>query len=90
MVELQGKYQSSSISLFVLSRIASILLLGVLVLLSCREKTSNPNKELTLDAFSELEDERYSIDVGEIRENIAGLAGEDKALSSVDRQVGKY
>lgn len=90
MVELQGKYQSSSISLFVLSRIASILLLGVLVLLSCREKTSNPNKELTLDAFSELEDERYRIDVDEIRENIAGLAGKDKALSSVDRQVGKY
>ena len=66
------------------------MLLGVLVLLSCREKTSNPNKELTLDAFSELEDERYRIDVGEIRENIAGLAGKDKALSSVDRQVGKY
>lgn len=65
-------------------------MLGVLLLSSCHEKTSNPNTGLTLNAFSELEDKRFCIDVHEIQKNIAKLIREDNVQSSVDRQVRKY
>lgn len=60
------------------------------MLSSCHKKVGNPNKGLTLDAFSELEDKRYRIDIHKIRDNIAIQIKDDSFISSAERQVSKY
>ena len=60
------------------------------MLSSCHKKVGNPNKGLTLDAFSELEDKRYRIDIHKIRDNIAIQIRDDSFISSAEQQVSKY
>ena len=50
----------------------------------------NPNKELTLDDFSKLSDDRFKLDSRKIRKNIARLIEADGIMLPVDRLIRGY
>ncbi len=64
--------------------------MGFLLLSSCNEKTNNPYKGLTLDAFSELSSDCYKLDARVIRERISGIAENDGAPLSMDIRTRKF
>lgn len=73
-----------------MSRSAFSLLFIVVAFFSCHEEAENPNGILTLEAFSELKVENYSLNSSKIRNYIGILAEEDAVSLVMDRQTKKY
>ena len=48
----------------------ALCLIAVVLFTACGGGVSNPNKNITLDSFSELRDERFMLNSEEIRNNI--------------------
>lgn len=70
--------------------IAILAIVGVAMLMSCKEKTTNPNKELTMEAFSDLKKPSLSLRSPLIRKYISTLWQNDKDSSSTDYSTRRY
>lgn len=57
---------------------------------SCHDATNNHDKNINLDTFSDLRDEKYSLDIVDIREHISKIASEDGVALPMDGFVNKY
>lgn len=73
-----------------MSRSVFSLCFIILAFFSCHEGVKNPNRGLTLDAFSELNVEKYSLNSYKIRNYIGRLAEEDAVSFAMDRQAKRY
>lgn len=58
--------------------------------ISCQEKQENPNKALTLDAFSELRKSAFFVDAQMVRKYLRQLAREDSGKMVADRQTRSH
>lgn len=75
---------------FILPRLVFFLILVLITCSSCLDNVRNPNKELTLDDFSKLSDDRFKLDSRKIRKNIARLIEADGIMLPVDRLIRGY
>ena len=66
------------------------LILLCLLVSSCHDATNNHDKNINLDTFSDLRDEKYSLDIVDIREHISKIASEDGVALPMDGFVNKY
>lgn len=62
----------------------------IVIVSSCHEKTENINKDLSLEAYSDLKVAKYSLDVDKIRSQILRLAFNDGVALPMDGRVIKY
>lgn len=62
----------------------------IVIVSSCHDKADNPNKELSLDRFSDLRVDEYSLNSVKIRNHISRLAGKDGVLLPMDGRVKRY
>lgn len=60
------------------------------ILVSCNKKTTNPNKNITSDAFSKMKMQKYSIRSYHIRGQIDSLCKYDKDSTLTDYRVRSY
>ncbi len=60
------------------------------ILGSCSKKTENPNKDITIDAFSKMRMQRYSVRSYRIRGEIDSLCKYDKDSTVTDYRVRSY
>lgn len=67
-----------------------IFLFFIVIVSSCHEKTENINKDLSLEAYSDLKVAKYSLDVDKIRSQILRLAFNDGVALPMDGRVIKY
>ena len=58
--------------------------------ISCQEKQENPNKALTLDAFSELRKSAFCVDAQTVKKHLRQLAREDSGKMVADRQTRSH
>ena len=73
-----------------MSRIAYFLILLSACFSSCTIGSDNPNKDITLEAFSGFKDNNLFIDGDSIRAYIAGMMRADGQSLPSDRYVHKY
>lgn len=59
-------------------------------LCGCKEKSVNPNSNISLEAFSDLETPSYALNSTKIKEHIASLCYADKDSSTADYRVRTY
>lgn len=71
-------------------RFVFFLLLVLIMLSSCQDNVRNPNKELTLDCFSDLGDSRLKLNSRKIRKNISQLIEKDGVMLPVDKHLRRY
>ena len=62
----------------------------IVIVSSCHEKTENINKDLSLEAYSDLKVAKYSLNVDKIRSQILRLAFNDGVALPMDGRVIKY
>lgn len=70
--------------------IVALAIVGATVMVGCKDKITNPNKELTVEAFSDLKKPSLSLRSPLIREYIADLWRQDNDSSSTDYSVRRY
>jgi len=61
-----------------------------MALSSCHDEVTNPNKELTLEAFSDLKTNEYKLNSHRIRNLIDQLIRDDGTPFAMDKRVRKY
>ena len=61
-----------------------------MVVVSCHDIKVGHDKELSLETFSDLRDDKYSLDAINIREHISKIVSEDGVALPMDGQVKKY
>lgn len=61
-----------------------------MVFSSCRGSVENPNKELSLEAFSDFRTKEYALNSHQIRRNIDRLMSSDGIQLPMDRQTRRY
>lgn len=57
---------------------------------SCHRNTNNIGKKYSLDYYSDLRDEKYSLNVGQIHQYICDLCSKDVVSFAMDKQTKKY
>lgn len=62
----------------------------MIALVGCKEKISNPNTDLTMQAFSDMKVSEFALRSNEIREHIGSLCRADKDSSTADYRVRAY
>lgn len=62
----------------------------IVIISSCHEKVDSPNKELSLETFSDLRVDKYSLNASKIRNHILHLALNDGVALPMDGRVIKY
>ena len=67
-----------------------VIVLSFAVVIGCKENVANPNKQLTLEAFSDLKTERYAINSHIIRDYIDSLCNNDIDSTVADYRVRSY
>lgn len=60
------------------------------ILMACQEEKVNPNRNLTLDVFSTLKTQAYSVNTTHIVEQLDELVRQDKGALPIDRYVRSY
>lgn len=67
-----------------------VFLFFIAIVSSCHEKAESPYKELSLDTFSDLKVDEYSLNADKIRNHILQLAFNDGVALPMDGRVIKY
>lgn len=57
---------------------------------SCQENSFNPNKELTLDAFSDMRNSKYQLNHSQINRKLQRLAKTELSATAADRQTLRH
>ena len=60
------------------------------ILMACQEEKVNPNRNLTLDVFSTLKTQAYSVNTTHVVEQLDELVRQDKGALPIDRYVRSY
>lgn len=74
----------------VIPRLALVLILALCLFSSCRKQEENPNKNLTLEVFSEMKTPSFSVNSHRIREHLSQILNADTGHLVGDRQVRSY
>lgn len=73
-----------------MSRLVLVLILALCLFSSCRKQEEYPNKNLTLEVFSEMKTHSFSINSHRIREHLNQILKADTGKLVGDRQVRNY
>lgn len=86
MLHTQGrKYSQKSFHSLTLA-----VLVTLLALVGCEERGVNPNKDITLEAFSDLRTSSFSLNSFKIREQIEALCYQDNDSTTADYRTRSY
>lgn len=67
-----------------------IFICALFLFAGCNSKPSNPNTNITMEAFSDLKTPEYILNVDKIREGIVSLCNSDGGRTISDRHVRSY
>lgn len=67
-----------------------LLIFFSLLIISCQEKTANPNRNLTIEKFSDWKTKSYSLNSHSIKDYISTFCYSDSCYSSADYRTRSY